>query len=79
MIFNYLIQIKDNIESVAIKKTFYVVKSTKEPIYILILIDKDGYRMQTEMPLEILKSEINDILKFLKKNGFKIHEDSLFR
>lgn len=71
-----LSEMKKEIDSVAFKKSFY------KDWYVLSAIGKDGYILIGKYGLakyDIWVDDIEDAIKWLKDNGFKIHKDSVIR
>ena len=74
-----LLDIKEKVKSVAFKRSLYCVKGTKEPIYVLKLLGHDGFFVESAygMGIDVLESEIDEALDFLKDNGFEIDSHSI--
>lgn len=71
-----LLDMKDKIDSVAFKKSFY------KGIYVLSAIGKDGYILIGRYGLakyDIWGEDTEDAIKWLKNNGFKIHRHSIIK
>lgn len=71
-----LSEMKNKINSVMFKKSFY------KGWYVLSAIGKDGYILIGKYGLakyDIWVDDIEDAIKWLKDNRFKIHKDSIIR
>lgn len=71
-----LSEMKSNIDSVLFKKSFY------KNWYVLSAIGKDGFILFGKYGLakyDIWVDDVEDAIKWLKNNGFKIHKHSVIK